>query len=397
MSAYKRGKSYMVDITYIHPNGRKQRVRKTSPICTRRGAEQYERQIRLELQAGTYQKEVQKTPTFKQWWNERFWPEWVIGRKNKPSEQESKSSIFRVHLQPEFGSLQLDSIDAGRIACFRAALVANNLSDKRINNILAPLSKALNYAQDVRVIDRAPKVGFFRVDRKPIKWWEIEEYARLLRAAKSRGPFWFVAVCLAGEAGLRVGEIRALVWERDVDLIAGTLTISRQVRKGIEGTPKGRTERKIPMTGFLLRALKGLEVIRRGPVVRNIDGTPKRDGQTTHEIYSICCLAGLPERAWHVLRHSFGTHAAMFGVNPWRLMAWMGHKNITETMRYVHVAEMHSRPMQPEILEAASGVDDPDLRVLAMLGARGTIAAQEKTPGINPALSLLKSGAGDGI
>jgi hypothetical protein len=28
----------------------------------------------------------------------------------------------------------------------------------------------------------------------------------------------------------------------------------------------------------------------------------------------------------------------MLGVNPWTLMTWMGHKTITETMRYVHVA-----------------------------------------------------------
>jgi hypothetical protein len=28
----------------------------------------------------------------------------------------------------------------------------------------------------------------------------------------------------------------------------------------------------------------------------------------------------------------------MFGVNPWTLMTWMGHKTITETMRYVHAS-----------------------------------------------------------
>ena len=33
-------------------------------------------------------------------------------------------------------------------------------------------------------------------------------------------------------------------------------------------------------------------------------------------------------------RHCFGTHAALFGVNPWRLQSWMGHKRIEETMLY---------------------------------------------------------------
>jgi hypothetical protein len=36
-----------------------------------------------------------------------------------------------------------------------------------------------------------------------------------------------------------------------------------------------------------------------------------------------------------------GIHAALFGVNPWRLQAWMGHQRIDETMLYVHVAENH--------------------------------------------------------
>ena len=74
---------------------------------------------------------------------------------------------------------------------------------------------------------------------------------------------------------------------------------------------------------------------------------------------------------WHVLRHTFGTHAALLGVNPWRLQSWMGHKRIDETMLYVHVAEHHRRDIPAEILAAGATEADPDRRVLAMLGARG--------------------------
>jgi hypothetical protein len=31
--------------------------------------------------------------------------------------------------------------------------------------------------------------------------------------------------------------------------------------------------------------------------------------------YRICRRAQLPERGWHTLRHTFGTHAALFGVS----------------------------------------------------------------------------------
>jgi integrase len=217
-----------------------------------------------------------------------------------------------------------------------------------------------------------PRVRLYKLERPEIEWWELEQYTRILAAAKEESPEWYAAVCLAGEAGLRIGEVRALRWERDVDLIAGTLTVNEQTRKGITGTPKGRTRRTVPMTATLLDAIKALDVVRRGYVVRNVGGTPIRDGQTTHAIYRICRTAGLPERGWHCLRHTFGTHAALFGVNPWTLQGWMGHKSITETMRYVHVAEAHGRELPGPVAKAAA-VEDPTRRIVAMLSARAAV------------------------
>lgn len=84
----------------------------------------------------------------------------------------------------------------------------------------------------------------------------------------------------------------------------------------------------------------------------------------------VIATGGFQGRHWHTLRDAFGTHAALFGVNPWRLQAWLGYKRIDETMLYVHVAEAHHRKL-PEIVRAKSReVGDPDQRVLAMLVAR---------------------------
>jgi hypothetical protein len=90
----------------------------------------------------------------------------------------------------------------------------------------------------------------------------------------------------------------------------------------------------------------------------------------------------LPVRYWHTLRHSFGTHAALFGVNPWRLQTWLGHKRIDETMLYVHVAEAHRRDVPEDILEAARGIDDPDRRITAMLGARCRVPTVVRGSGV---------------
>ena len=67
----------------------------------------------------------------------------------------------------------------------------------------------------------------------------------------------------------------------------------------------------------------------------------------------------------------------MFGVNPWKLQAWMGHKRIDETMRYVNLANLHHRSLPDELVKIGMSEVDPDRRVLAMLGGRGTRVAQE--------------------
>ncbi len=305
----------------------------------------------------------------------RFWIEWVVAKQNKPTERRSKRTVYEQHLRPTFGHLRLDRIGVAEINQFRAALVAKGLSKKRINLILCVLSKPLRYAADCDLIAKAPKIGLYKVERPEIVAWEYEEYARLLVASKAEGAEWYTAVCLAGEAGLRVGEIKALRWREDVDMIARTITVNQQSCEGETTTPKGRTRRTIPMTSTVYDALRSLVEVREGLVVRKPDGAALPDGETDHAIARICRRAGLPVRYWHTLRHSFGTHAALCEVNPWRLQTWLGHKRIDETMLYVHVADSHRRELPTAVREAREGLlsADPDVRVIGMLGARSKV------------------------
>jgi integrase len=342
---------------------------------TKAGAHEAEQRAIREACAPKIEPLIKKeVPTFAEWFKGPFWQEWVVGRKNKPTEVRSKNIIFELHLEPWFGSMRLDEITTPEVARFRAHLVSlGTLGEKRINNILAVLSKPLKYAVDSEVLAKAPKIGMFKVERPEIVAWDFEQYARLLTAAKAEGEDWYAAVCLCGEAGLRVGEIKALRWREDVDMIARTITVNLQTRNGQTTTPKGRTRRTVPMTTTLHQALKRMSVIREGLVVRNLDGSAKRDGQSDRVLVRICRQAGLPVRYWHVLRHTFGTHAALFGVNPWRLQTWMGHKRIDETMVYVHVAEAHARDLPEPVREMNVAEIDPDKRIISMLGARAAV------------------------
>lgn len=107
------------------------------------------------------------------------------------------------------------------------------------------------------------------------------------------------------------------------------------------------------------------------------------DNETKYHCYRLCRAAGLPERSWHIMRRGFGTHAAMFGVNPWKLMTWMDHKRIDETMLYVHFGEAHLRPLPEPILSAQRSHDDPDKKVIAMLSARANCVQRGSGVAVN--------------
>lgn len=137
---------------------------------SRVGAQEAEQRAIREACAPKIEPRIEKeVPTFAEWFKGPFWREWVIGRKNKPTEVRSKNIIYDLHLEPWFGSMRLDEITTSEVARFRAHLVGlGTLGEKRINNILAVLSKPLKYAVDSEVLAKAPRIGMFKVERPEI-------------------------------------------------------------------------------------------------------------------------------------------------------------------------------------------------------------------------------------
>jgi len=87
-------------------------------------------------------------------------------------------------------------------------------------------------------------------------------------------------------------------------------------------------------------------------------------------------VAGLPERLWHRLRHTYATHAALLGVNPFRLRQWLGHSSQTMTDRYCRFVEDQTWPIPDDVLTAGAEFLRPDHRIVAQLGARAAVAPQ---------------------
>jgi hypothetical protein len=154
MSAVKRDDgSWHVDFYF---NG--SRIRRKSPIDTKRGAENYEKHLISQMMDGKdpFKKPEKDQETFFR----NFVPVWLktyVKPNNKDSEYRSKESILRRHLLPFFGGMKLGDIGTMEIEQFKARQMDNRLSSKTVNNHLGVLRKALVCARDWKKIDAVPR------------------------------------------------------------------------------------------------------------------------------------------------------------------------------------------------------------------------------------------------
>ena len=318
------------------PDRTELRISGTPPINTKVAAETAEREHIMRAQTKPTAPEPQprkEVPTFRKF-AEDFMASYAKAN-NKPSEQASKASILKNHLLPAFDRVPLDRIGVKDVEMLKATLL-EKVSRKRINNVLNVLSKVLKYAHELEVIERVPRIKTLKVAPTKFDFFTYEELDQLVDAAKEE-PEWLAAIMLAGDAGLRMGELLALQWD-DLDLKTGTMTVMRTDWRGQVGAPKGGRARKIPLTPRAAAALKAIRHLRGKLVFCWKDGkrwtfVTMRAGIKRQEK-----RAGLRVTGWHVLRHTFCSHLAMKGAPPRAIQELAGHQSITVTNRYMHLA-----------------------------------------------------------
>ena len=261
---------------------------------------------------------------------------------NKPSEQVTKESTIRVHLEPAFGAMRLDEIDVRAIERFKAKQIERGLNPKSVNNHLMCLSKLLNVAVEWKVLKEAPKIRRLKAPAGDFDFLTFEESEDVLIAAD---PKWRPMIYLALKTGLRRGELVALQVQ-DFDMANGKLLVRRNYVRGHLGTPKSGKGREVPLSAKTVEMFAArLESKKAGDLV-----FPSRRGKlmdnssTRYPLWAACDRAGIGRRiGWHVLRHTFASHLAMRGVPMKAVQELLGHHSIVITQRYSHLAPMVNR------------------------------------------------------
>jgi integrase len=339
-----RGKKpgWEFDIRLRWPEGGRDRVRGRCPLpskdAAKRWAEAKERALYAEGReafrvAPPTPAQITQVPTLGEFWP-RVVSDHYLAERKKASALDGAESIYRNHLADRFGSTKLDEITTADVAGLKGAL--SGAAPKTVNNILSVLSRALRCAVAWDVIRVVPcKFGLLKVPDREMPFYELDEYQRLKTAAQRDCHEALLSVLLAGSAGLRRGEIRALRWT-DVDFTRRTLRVAKALWRNVESEPKGWRARVVPLTGELCDALKK----HRHLCEFVLDGATNRRVRTW--LSRAQARAGLSDKGdkggIHILRHTFCSHLAMAGVAAKAIQELAGHADLKTTMRYMHLS-----------------------------------------------------------
>lgn len=165
-----------------------------------------------------------------------------------------------------------------------------------------------------------------------------QEIARLFAVTTRLGPRSFLM--LAYGTGLRLSELRHLR-VADIDSHADRMCI--RVEQG-----KGGKDRYVPLAPAVLEVLRTWWRSRhpRAWLFAGHDEAKPVNDATVQKWYQAArAAAGITKRGGiHSLRHCYATHLLEAGADLYSLSQWLGHRHVSTTARYLHLA----RPDAPD-------------------------------------------------
>ena len=227
-----------------------------------------------------------------------------------------------------------DTASAEDLRAFQKQLVDQGVSSATINATIRGLRfffeitlerpEVLKRMSPVRVPERLPVV------------LSVEDVTRLLNAAPNLKSM--AALSVAYGAGLRASEVCHL---KITDIDSERMLIRVQLGKGAR-------DRQAMLSPALLRLLRAWwrEGHRLGKMLPKgwlFPGVDPVDPLSTRQLNRMCHLAAataeLEKRiSMHTLRHSFATHLLEQKTDIRVIQVLLGHKKLTTTARYAHVA-----------------------------------------------------------
>jgi len=218
-----------------------------------------------------------------------------------------------------------------RISVSKNALIPKYISASTVNRQMGTLRGMFNKAVAWGKLQTNPmkSVQFLKEPQGRLRFLEKEEIVKLLaNCNKNIRPI----VVLALFTGMRRGEILGLKWH-DIDVKRNIITLL---------DTKNGDKREVPMNEQVKTALIR---VRKNPDSAYIfceeNGKPWQDIRKSFS--TALKKSGINNFRFHDLRHTFASQLVMSGVDLNTVRELMGHKDITMTLRYSHLAPSHKQ------------------------------------------------------
>lgn len=268
-----------------------------------------------------------------------FADEWVktgpVKRGWKPATPIRYRAVLG-RLNETFGPMPLQAIRPRDVSAYTTAML-ETYAPKTVNLDLNVLADIFKTAIAEEVAETNPVSGVQRPKVRRRKW-KILTPAEVTRVAQAftdeQAQLIFLTLVLTG---VRRFELQGLRWG-DVDLVLSNIRIAES--KTEDG------ERSIALAPMLAEALWQR---RRSTAFQGDDELvfchPKRGSKIDHEWYAgefrkALKAAGITEyvRPFHDARHASLTNGVVAGEQPLELMARAGHRSMSTTRQYLHLA-----------------------------------------------------------
>lgn len=255
--------------------------------------------------------------------------DWIKGRQRSAK---IKGYIIG-QLKTLYADIPLKRFNTAMVDQLQTDLINKNYkpaSNNKITNILKHmLSKAVEWEMvDADVLKRIRKVKPLRDDNRRLRYLSNDDIQGLLKHCHGH---LLPIVITALNTGMRRGEILSLKWE-NVDMVHGFIHLEQT---------KNGDRRDIPINDTLKSTLKALTRRLDSPYVfyANKTGKPYRDVKKAFQ--NALTKAKIQDFHFHDLRHTFASHCVMAGIDITTVSRLLGHKSLTMTLRYSHLAPSH--------------------------------------------------------
>lgn len=281
-----------------------------------------------------------------------FGEAWIAERPNlRPRTVALYEGLFRLHLQPDLGSLGLAEITPSRVRTWRKARLDSGLGPVTVAKAYRLLKAIMNTAVDDGLIRRNPcRIKGAGTERSPER--PNLTIHQVYAIADAIEPRYKALVLVATFASLRWGELMGLR-QCDLDLDTCTVHVRRAVQeirgKQVVGLPKSAAGiRSIAIPESILADLRWhlrcfAENGATGRVFVGPKGaTPRRCNFQKYWSKAITA-AGLPDVHIHDLRHAGSTMAASTGASLRELMERQGQTTERAALIYQHASKDRDR------------------------------------------------------